>query len=68
MTEEAALIRAKFKARDRLAQLSNSALREACELADDVMLVFMSEGCMKEAEMFQTLLIDLVMEEERRGV
>ena len=63
---EARLERAKFKARDRLGQLSDSALREACELVDDVMCIFASERCEAEDVMFTALLTDLVMEEESR--
>ena len=58
--------RANFKARDRLGQLSDGALREACELTDDIMCIYLSEGLDAEAGVFKDILVDLVMEEESR--
>lgn len=60
------LERANFKAKDRLAQLSDSALREVCDLLDDIMVTYTSEQCIAEAELYQSMLIETVMEEERR--
>lgn len=65
--DTAAKIRANFKARDRLAGFSNEALREACDAVDDMMVIYVSEGCTEQAELCQTVLVDLVMEEERRN-
>ena len=63
----AELTPAKKEAFERLAQISDGALREVCDLTDDLMVIFHKHGDDKTAELFRNILIDVVMEEERRN-
>jgi len=57
---------AKLETLKRLEQLSDKALEEAADLVDDIMVIFHQKDCLEEAGMFQAILVDLVMEQERR--
>ena len=51
----------------RLAQVSDSTLRETCDLVDDLMVNADKHKAYEQYQILQDILIDLVMEEERRA-
>lgn len=55
------------EALNRLATVSDSALREMCELVDDLMVIGHKHDELEIANTAMQILIDLVMEEERRS-
>ena len=51
---------------EKLSRVSNQALIEMADLADDMMVIMYNAKRLKKASMFQDMLTDLVMEQTRR--